>query len=107
MQILYKNSKLEKLLTDEKELKKKYGEQVSKQIIKRMDELKAFESLGLMPSSARVHPYEPKHEGKFLVDINKHNHPIRMIIKATGEFDLTNLSSIKAVEIIEICKTHS
>jgi len=60
-----------------------------------------------MPSSARVHPYEPKHEGKFLVDINKHDHPMRMIIKVIGDFNLSDLSTIKAIEIIEICKTHS
>ena len=54
MELTYKNDKLQKLCEDanyNKELVKKYGIEVAKKLPKRINELKAFNSLNDVPTS--------------------------------------------------------
>ena len=106
MQISY-TKKWRKLLTDHKKLIKKYGIQAADKITQRLQDLDAAESLDEMPPAARAHPYEPKTEGLFSVDILKHKHPLRLIFWVQGECDFSNPSTIKQILIKDIRKTHS
>lgn len=107
MYITYASKKLKKLLTNKSKLQQKYGQQMAAIITQRMAEIDAADNLSLMPPAARVHPREPKDKGLFSVDILKHNHPTRLIIMATGSYDLAFNATIVSVEIQEINKnTH-
>ena len=107
MDVSYRSTKLEKLLNTGSELIKKYGEQAANKIIQRMQELDAAETLNDMPPAARTHPYEPKNNGKFSVDILKHKHSLRLLFYAEGEFDLLDKTTIKKIRIDKIIKIHS
>lgn len=107
MEIRYKNTKIEKLINNEAKLQKKYGEQAKNKIKQRMQELDAAENLADMPPAAKTHPNEPKNKGKFSVDILKHQHSLRLLFYADGEFDLNNITSITIINIHEISKIHS
>jgi proteic killer suppression protein len=107
MKITYRTTKIKKLLTETKKLKKKYDDQVIKKIVQRMSELDAAETLDDLPPAARAHPREPKSSGMFQVDILKHQHPLRLLFSADGEYDLEDRKTIKAIVIEKIIKTHS
>ena len=107
MQIHYKDSKIKKLLTDEWKMKKKFGEQATDKIIQRMQELDASENIMDLPPAARAHPHEPKHKEIFSVDILKHKHSMRLLIKPFGEYNITDYKTIKEIEIQNVIKIHS
>lgn len=108
MQIHYKDKKIKKLLTNEKNLKKKFGEQISDKVIQRMSEIDAAENLVvLIKLPARAHPYEPKSREIFSIDISKHSHSTRLLIKPFGEYSIEDYKTIIEVEIQEIIKIHS
>ncbi len=107
MKISYKTKKLEKLLSDFSALRKKYGEEIARKIDQRLSELAAADNLSGLPRSARAHPLQPKSEARFSVDLSKHKHPTRLLFYADEEFDLEDYSSIKAVTIESVSKTHS
>ena len=108
MQIHYKNKKIEKLLTSEEKLRKKFGKQVSEKVIQRMNEIDAAENLVvLIKLPARAHPHEPKKLEIFSIDILKHKHSTRLLIKPYGEYNIEDYLTIKEVEIQEITKNHS
>jgi proteic killer suppression protein len=107
MKIRYRTTKIKKLLTETKKLKKKYNDQVIRKIAQRMSELDAAETLDDLPPAARVHPREPKKYGMFQVDIMKHRHCLRLLFSADGDYDLSDRRTIKAVIIEKIIKTHS
>lgn len=107
MEISYKTKKLEKLLKNDSELIKKYGDKATNKIVQRMQELDAAENLSDMPPAARTHPYKPKNSGKFSVDILKHKHSLRLLFHAKETSDFLDRTNINKVEILEIVKIHS
>lgn len=107
MKVSYKSKKLEKTLTKEREIKKKYGASLVDIIIQRISELHAVDCMTDLPPTIRPHPLEPKNSEKFSIDISKHRHPTRIIFKPHGNYDIQDYSTITEIEILEIKKTHS
>jgi len=68
VEISYKNNKLEKALTNDKELIKTYGE-LAKKIKQRLKELKGAESLLVISQlpALRLHPYRGNRLGEWSV----------------------------------------
>lgn len=71
MEISYKNKKLEKQLTEPKELQKKFGE-LARKIKQRLQELSAAENLAVMRTipAARCHELKGSREGELAVDVS-------------------------------------
>ena len=107
MKISYQSTKLENILRSYGEIQKKHGDEVAKKTIRRLQELDAADSLADLPIHIRPHPHEPKQDEIFSVDIQKHKHSTRLLFKPIGEYDITDYSTIKSIEIIEIKKLHS
>lgn len=57
MDIEYANNKVEKVLTDAKQLVKKVGKPIAKTIIKRLDQLSAFSNIGELMRSGIDNPH--------------------------------------------------
>ncbi len=107
MKITYKNKKEEIFYSDFRSLNQKHGKQVAERIIQRINELDAAECILDLPPIARTHPYEPKNEGIFSIDLLKHKHSVRLFIQVDCDFDINNYKTIKQVKILKIKKIHS
>lgn len=107
MQISYQNSKLEKTLSSDVLLLKKYGEQVTGRIIQRLQELDAADCLADLPPHIRPHPHEPKQEEIFSIDILKHKHSTRLLFRPVGTYNIEDYVTITSIQVIEIIKIHS
>jgi len=99
MKIYFKSNKHAKLVNDNKQLIRKYGQQQANSIHEVLKELDAADCLADIPSSLRPHPLEPKSEGKFALDLK---HPFRIIVQAYGSFTLSDYSTIKEIEVIDV-----
>ncbi len=111
MDILFKTKKFEKQCNRFDLLVRTYGPHRAKLIRRRLDELRAANSLDeirYLPQ-ARCHELKGKHAGKLSVDLE---HPYRLLFrpaneptpqKADGGLDWAGVS---AVEIIEVEDTH-
>ncbi|MFA5033111.1 MAG: type II toxin-antitoxin system RelE/ParE family toxin [bacterium] len=105
MKVLFKSSKLQKICESEKELCRKYGKQQAGEIVKRINELVAAESLydiSKLPQ-ARLHKLAGNYKNHFAVDIK---HPYRLILLPSNGGDFVNLKLITIVEIIKIEDYH-
>lgn len=103
MEIHYKTNKLEKLFADTKALVKKYGVQATAKISQRLKEFKAADCLADLPPAARAHPWDPKEDEVFSVDVLKHKHSTRMLIKPAGKkYDIKDYGTITEIEIQSI-----
>ena len=111
MQLSFKNTKLEKLLSSEKELIKKFGHDNGRRIMRKLSQLAGAENLeqfSLLPAT-RLHPLTNNRKGELSIDIK---HPYRLIItsynkppalKEDGSIDWQQTTAVK---IIEIADTH-
>ena len=104
MRIHYSSTKLEKILTDERLLKKYYGSDSFK-IGNRLSELRVANYLSEIPDipPPRRHKLTGNHKGCWGVDYSKND---RIILKPTGEFDINDLTSIIEVLIIDLEDYH-
>src|SRR5437016_3596362 len=84
MDIVFKNSKLEKEFNDERELRRNRGERQAKLIMRRLAELSAAENLeGLcLIAGPRCHELKGDMEGQLSVDLD---HPYRLIFIPQNE----------------------
>jgi len=106
MRIVYKTKKLEKSLTDEKELIRKYGQR-AKKIKQRRKELEAAENLFIFSKipQARLHPYSGDRSGEWSVDILKNwrlfieisQNPIPVF--EDGSIDLAKVTTIEIISV--------
>jgi len=107
MDISFKNSSLEKTFSEEKRLRKKYGAENTKYIIRRISILRASENLQKVPHTkpTRRHELEGNRKGKFAVDLK---HPYRLVFepnhkplpkKDDGGLDLGKITAIKILEV--------
>jgi plasmid maintenance system killer protein len=71
VEISYKTNKLEKQLTNPRDLAKTFG-QLARKINQRLSELKAAETLAIMRfiPAARCHELSGGHKGKFAMDVS-------------------------------------
>ena len=107
MEISYQTTRCKKLFGNDAALRKKYGDQIANKVTQRLQELDAADTMADLPPHIRPHPYEPKYEEKFSIDILKHQHPTRLLFRPTGIYDLEDYATVTSIQIIEIVKIHS
>jgi proteic killer suppression protein len=110
VKITYKNKKLEKSLTDDKELIKTYGVLAKKIKERRVDleQAEQLEVISKMPAW-RLHPYSAGRKGEWSVDIFKNWRIIFEIDQdpiPQSEDGGVNLSEVKAIKILSIEDPH-
>jgi proteic killer suppression protein len=108
MNITYKSRRLEKSLTDAKEMAKTYGIR-AKKVNQRVHELRAAENLAVMKTipAANCHPLHEDREGQFAVDVSANwrlvfgpNHdPLPK--KEDGSVDCENVTEIRILEVTD------
>ena len=111
MDILFKTKKLEKQCNSQTLLVRTYGSQCAKLIRRRLDELRAAESLDAIRylPQARCHELKGNHAGELSVDPA---HPFRLLFRPANEpiprknDGGLNWDGISAVEIISVEDTH-
>ncbi|SHF12141.1 proteic killer suppression protein [Tissierella praeacuta DSM 18095] len=109
MIVVIKNKKLEKIINDRNKLIRKYGPENAKLIIRRLNELKAADSLGIIVEYriGRCHSLSGDLNGKYALDLD---HPDRLIIKpvfeANTDFSKLDLYEVKEVIIEEVKDYH-
>ncbi|NGZ43688.1 killer suppression protein HigA [Cytophagaceae bacterium 50C-KIRBA] len=106
MEILYKSRKLEKQLTDPKEMAKSFGH-LARQLNQRLKDLAAAENLAVMRAlpAARCHELTGDRKGELAVNVSTNyrlifepNHePIPQ--KADGGLDWGNVTRIRIIDI--------
>lgn len=107
MDIFFSTKKLEKEFNDSNLLQRRHGPRRAKLIRRRLDELRAAESLSVMRQlpAARCHELIGNRSGQLSVDLD---HPYRLIFKPydnpipqkpDGGLDWTRITKIKIVEI--------
>ncbi len=104
MDVQFKNSKMQKMLEDDKLLTRKYGAQQAKEIIQRINEFTAAENLfdiSKIPQ-ARLHSLANNLKGFWSVDIK---HPYRMLIELLNG-DSGDLKTVTAIKIEDIQDYH-
>lgn len=111
MDIIFKDRKFEKSCNDHTLLVRRHGANMAKLIRRRMDELKAADTLSLMKAlpHTRCHELHGSRHGDLSVDLE---HPYRLIFvpannpvptKADGGLDW---DKVTAIEIVGIEDTH-
>jgi proteic killer suppression protein len=106
MKLTYKNNKLEKSLTVDKEIIKAHG-QLAKKIKQRINELQEADNLAVIATLPfmRLHPYKGARKGEWSIDIFKNwricfeiaNQPIPVMEDAG--VDLAKVTSIKIMSV--------
>jgi len=111
MIISFSSRKLEKILSDEKALIRRYGPEQARQIQRRLFELQAAENLETLRTlpHVRAHELTGNRAGQISLDVK---HPYRLLIepdyespplKEDGGFDW---KKIKSVKILKVEDTH-
>ena len=107
MELTYKNEKLQDLCENpkyNKDLLKKYGPDVAKNLPKRINELKAFNSVNDIPTSPpyRRHKLTGDRDGQFAIRITSQ---YRLIFRQKeNNIIIEDLREIKEIEIMEVSK---
>lgn len=106
MKIIYKNNKLEKSLSNDKELIKAYGA-LAKKIKERMKQLAEADNLSIIAllPALRLHPYKGARVGEWSVDIKENwriifeiaQNPIPQ--KEDGGVNIILITAIKIVSV--------
>lgn len=106
MKITYKNNKLEKTLTSDKELIKSYGV-LAKKLKQRINQLTEAENLSVIAQlpALRLHPYKGNRMGEWSIDIKENwriifelaNDPIPQ--KEDGAVILIQITAIEIVSV--------
>lgn len=104
MLIKYSSNKLEKILTDDRLIKKYYSNDYNR-IKNRLSEMKAANNLSEIPDCPppRRHKLSGNLKDYWGIDYSKN---YRFIIRPVGEFDINDLSSICEIEIIDLEDYH-
>ena len=111
MEVDFKNKKLRKQLTTQKEMVREHGKRRAQLIQQRLSEIEASPNLyvlGLIPGP-RLHPLKGDRKGQLSVDLD---HPYRLILLPDND-PIPQLASgginpqaITRVRILEIADTH-
>jgi len=105
--IAFRNKILKKAFNSQKELKKQFGSEKARLIMRRMAVLRASPVLAEVPHKKpeRRHELSGKRSGQFAVDLK---HPFRLIFKPDheplprkddGGLDLTQITAIKILGV--------
>lgn len=104
MEISYATSKLEKILTNERMIKKQYTA-FYKKIINRMSEIRAANNLDEIPHlpPPRRHKLEGDYNDCWGIDISKN---FRIVLKPIGKWNESDLKTINEIKILSIEDYH-
>ena len=107
MELTYKNEKLKNIYENpkyNKKLAKDYGTDVAKKLPKRINQLKAFNSLNDVPVNPpfRRHKLTGNRKNEFAVDITRQ---YRLVFtRKENNLIIEDLREIKSIEIMEVSK---
>ena len=109
--ILFSSSKLQKQCCEQKKAVRTWGAIQAKLIGRRLDQLKAAETLDVMPKlgQGRCHPLTGERAGQFSLDLE---HPYRLILEPANEpvprkpDGGVDLSMVTTVRILGVGDTH-
>lgn len=104
MEISYASNKLEKILTNERMIKKQYTS-FYKKILNRMSEIRAANNLDEIPHipPPRRHKLEGDYNDCWGIDVSKN---YRIVLKPTGEWNEADLRTINQIQILSIEDYH-
>lgn len=104
MEIFYSSTKLEKILNDTRLLKKYYSNDFER-INNRLSELRLANSLNEIPEvpPPRRHKLTGDRKNCWGINYSKND---RLVICAVGEFDINDLTTIKAIKILDLEDYH-
>lgn len=104
MKILYKNSKIEKLCTNEKEAVKKIGSEVANKLFAVLNLLKASKNLKdiLVLPQYKLHALKGNREGEYSIYLGK-NTGFRLIIIPLDENEKIITSNDMSIYTISVC----
>jgi toxin HigB-1 len=105
--IVFKSKKLEKTLNSEKEIYRKYGKEIGRLVMRRLQFLSSAPTLADVPQKPpeRCHELRGERKGEFAVDLK---HPYRLIFrpyhdpvprKDDGGVDLNKITIIEIITI--------
>lgn len=101
MKLLYKNKKLEKSLTQDREIVKSFGT-LAKKVKQRITELQEADSLAVIATLPfmRLHPYKGDRKGEWSIDIYKNWRICFEIANdSIGGVSLAKVTSIKIMSV--------
>lgn len=98
MKVEYRNRSIEKVCTIASVAEKMYGTQMAEKIQRRIDQIKAADSVEQMIQYkvGRCHPLHQNRKNQFAVDLV---HPMRLVFEKNG-------NEIQVAKIIEIVDYH-
>jgi len=107
MEVLFRTRRLQKTLSSEELLRREYGAENGRLIMRRMLVLHSADRLADVPRDRpdRCHALEGKRQGQFAVDVK---HPFRIVfepaddplpLRDSGELDLARITSIRILGI--------
>ena len=110
MNLSYKNNKLEKSLTDDKKIIRRYGK-LAKKIRQRISELKAAENLEIIAKlpALRLHQYAGNRKGEWSIDIQQNWRIIFELNHNTipkNEDGGVSIIEVKSIKIVSIEDPH-
>jgi len=107
MEILYPNTKTQKLFCDDKKLRAEFG-QLAKTVMARLTQLESAETLAAMHKDfpgLRIHEYKGKDKGKISIDLSGN---YRLIFtpknppqKPDGGLDWNQITAIVILEVTD------
>ena len=111
MDIIFKTTKLQKACNDFRELQKVHGKQRAGLIRRRLDELRAANTLAEISHlpPPRMHQLKGERQGQISLDLD---HPYRLLITVANtpipkkDNGSINLSKVTAVMVLEVKDTH-
>lgn len=107
IEIEFKNSKFKRLCEDERKLTAQYGMQNARKIVRRLNEIEAADSLGMLVQYriGRCHPLKGNRQGQFALDVEQ---PLRLIIEPILECDdnWEDWPNIRKIRVVEVTDYH-
>lgn len=110
MEISFANDRLQKLCESEKELRKSYGVDGAKRVMRRMSDLRAASTLEEMRNlPGRIHELEAERKGQLAIELASGR---RLVLEPTNGWPAGKEAgkhvwgSVDAVRIIEIIDYH-
>ena len=96
LEVMYKNSKLQKVCTDSTEAEKRYGKAMAEKIHLRIKQIEAFPTVEMMIQYriGRCHGLKGNRKKQYAVDLV---HPNRLVFEKIGE----QIQIAKVTEIVD------
>lgn len=105
MDIEYTTKKIEKLLTNQQAMRKKFGATDAKYLISILQQIRYANSLADIPESPRPrrHKLKGKYKNYWGIHFTKKD---VLIVNPIGDYDVDDISTITSIEIINVEDYH-